>query len=108
MAPKDIDVDPAGLQAPAARFSTVSGDLGKLDSEVATQMSSAGGDSGNGTVADACSVFCAGIQAALTACKTDTQLFSTKVKNAGVSYKNMDTDAYHVTKLQTTRFYPCK
>lgn len=102
MAPKDIDVDPAGLESPAARFSTVSGDIGKLHTEAGAQVGAAGADSGDATVQAACRHFRAGIQAALKACRTDTHLFSTKVKNSATSYKNMDTDAYHVTKLEET------
>lgn len=104
MAPKnDIDVDPAGLQAPAARFSTVSGDLGRLHAESGTQIDAASSDSGHPTVQAACGHFKAGIQAALKACQTDTHLFSTKVTNSATSYQNMDTDAYHVTRLEDAK-----
>ena len=98
----DIGVTPEELDQPSSRFTALGNQVGQLDNEVGSQVSTAQGAAGHSEVSSGLDVFRQGIAGALMVLDTDACLLGTNIGMAKITYQITDKGAYHLTDLTPT------
>ena len=99
----NIDVTPEQLDQPSSRFTVLGNQIGQLDNEVGSQVSTAQGAAGHSEVSSGLDVFKQGIAGALMALDEDACLLGKNIGQAKITYQVTDKGAYHLTDLDPVK-----